>query len=109
MVGDAAGLVDLYRGVGMDTAALSGRIAIKSILKAEKTGKAPIDCYRQEMARIIRKLEINEKKQATRYASNQTLEQSLSSLNLLKGGVSMILANQVNKLLSAEKVILLPT
>jgi len=38
MVGDAAGLVDLYRGVGMDNAALSGRLAVKAITKAEEEG-----------------------------------------------------------------------
>ena len=31
MVGDAAGLIDLTRGVGMDAAALSGRLAAKAI------------------------------------------------------------------------------
>ncbi|MDI9619268.1 MAG: hypothetical protein QFX33_00380 [Candidatus Nezhaarchaeota archaeon] len=30
LVGDAAGLVDLYRGVGMDSAALGGGLAVKS-------------------------------------------------------------------------------
>ncbi|MFW9877956.1 MAG: NAD(P)/FAD-dependent oxidoreductase, partial [Candidatus Thorarchaeota archaeon] len=38
-VGDAAGLVDMYRGLGMDAAALSGRLAAKAILKVEKKGK----------------------------------------------------------------------
>ena len=33
MVGDAAGLIDLTRGVGMDAAALSGRLAAVSRLK----------------------------------------------------------------------------
>jgi len=37
LTGDAAGLIDLYRGVGMDLAALSGRFAVKAIEKAEKT------------------------------------------------------------------------
>jgi flavin-dependent dehydrogenase len=31
MIGDAAGLIDLTRGVGMDSAALSGRLAAKAI------------------------------------------------------------------------------
>ena len=31
MVGDAAGLIDLTRGVGMDSAALSGRLAAKAL------------------------------------------------------------------------------
>lgn len=39
MVGDAAGLIDLTRGVGMDSAALSGRLAAKAIGQAEKSGK----------------------------------------------------------------------
>jgi geranylgeranyl reductase family protein len=109
MVGDAAGLVDLYRGVGMDTAALSGRLAIKSILTAEKKGTLAIDAYQQRMAKVVRKLETNAEKQNARYASNETLEQSLSTLNLLRDGISMIVANQINKLLPTERVILLPT
>jgi geranylgeranyl reductase family protein len=109
LTGDAAGLIDLYRGVGMDLAALSARFAVKAIIKAEKTGKSPIYHYNRFMMGLIKKIKSNEKKQAKRYASNDTLEASLSSFNLLKDGVGMIVANQINKLLPAEKVILLPT
>ena len=61
------------------------------------------------MRKTIKKIKSNERKQAKRYASNESLEKSLTSLNLLKDGVGMIIANQINKFLPAEKVILLPT
>jgi flavin-dependent dehydrogenase len=108
LTGDATGLIDLYRGVGMDLAALSGRLAIKAIKKAEKTGKPAIQCYQKYMKKTVNKFESNEKKQAKRYASNISIEKSLSSPNLLKDGILMILANQINLILPAEKVILLP-
>jgi len=38
MVGDAAGLIDLTRGVGMDSAALSGRLAAKAIGYRKRAG-----------------------------------------------------------------------
>jgi flavin-dependent dehydrogenase len=109
LVGDAAGLIDLYRGVGMDLAALSGRLAIKSIIRSKENTTSPIVHYQKLMKKTIKKIESNEKKQAKRYASNESLEKSLSSFNLLKDGIGMILANQINKLLPPEKVILLPT
>jgi digeranylgeranylglycerophospholipid reductase len=108
MIGDAAGLIDLYRGVGMDTAALSGRLAVKAILKAEEADSSAIDPYQRLMKKAVNKLEANAKKQAERYASNEALEKSLSSLNLMKGGLLMIVANQINKILPAEKMIFLP-
>ena len=109
LAGDAAGLIDLYRGVGMDLAALSGRLAVKAIKKAEKTATSPIEHYQRLMEKTLKKLESNEQKQTKRYASNESLEKSLSSANLLKDGISMILSNQINRILPAEKIILLPT
>ena len=108
LTGDAAGLIDLYRGVGMDLAALSGRLAVKAIKKAKKTGKSPILYYQSFMKKTVNKLESNEKKQAKRYASNESLEKNLSSANLLKDGILMIVSNQINRILPAEKVIFLP-
>jgi flavin-dependent dehydrogenase len=109
LAGDAAGLIDLYRGVGMDLAALSGRLAVKAIEKAEKTSASPIIHYQKLMGKTVKKLESNEQKQTQRYASNESLEKSLSSTKLLKDGLSMVFSNQINKILPAEKVILLPT
>ena len=45
MVGDAAGLIDPARGVGMDSAAISGRLAAKAIIRAEKEGKNALTLY----------------------------------------------------------------
>ena len=108
LIGDAAGLIDLYRGVGMDLTALSGRFAVKAIIKAEKNGTYPIQNYQQFMKKIVKKIESNEKKQAKRYATNESLEKSLSSVNLLKDGLLMIVSNQINRILPTEKIILLP-
>ena len=109
MVGDAAGLVDLYRGVGMDTAALSGRLAAEAILKAEKTENSAIEHYQHSMRKTVDKLDSNARKQTARCDSNETLEESLSTINLIKSGLTMIGANQINKILPPEKLILLPT
>jgi len=109
LAGDAAGLIDLYRGVGMDLAALSARLAVKAIVKAEKTATLPIVHYQSLMKKTLKKLEANEQKQARRYASNESLEKSLSSASMLKDGISMIISNQINRILPAEKTILLPT
>jgi len=92
----------------MDLAALSGRLAVKAIKKAEKMGKSPIQYYQRFMKKTVNKLESNEKKQAKRYATNESLEKSLSSANLLKDGILMIVSNQINRILPAEKVIFLP-
>jgi len=108
MAGDAAGLVDLYRGLGMDNAALSGRLAVNAIIKSEQTNSFPIEHYQRLMAKTVSKLRENEKKQAARYATNETLEKSLSPLNLMKGGLFMLTAAQLNKILPPEKIILLP-
>ncbi|MBO3755226.1 MAG: NAD(P)/FAD-dependent oxidoreductase [Candidatus Brockarchaeota archaeon] len=108
LTGDAAGLVDLYRGVGMDNAALSGRLAVKAIAKSEETGLEPAKTYEGLMKKVVEKVEENVKKQARRLSSNSELEKSLSPLNLLKVGLHMLIANQINKVLPPEKLIFLP-
>jgi len=62
MVGDAAGLVDTYRGLGMDNAALSGRLAIKAITRAEETHSKVAEIYKHLTRGIIMKIERNRKK-----------------------------------------------
>jgi len=108
MVGDAAGLVDLYRGVGMDNAALSGRLAVKAITEAEEEGLEAAKTYENLMKKVIKKIEANAKKQMKRLSSNNELEKSLSPLNMLKGGLHMLIANEINKILPPEKLIFLP-
>jgi flavin-dependent dehydrogenase len=108
LVGDSAGLVDLYRGVGMDNAALSGRLAVKAITKAEEEGLEAAKVYENLMKKVIRKIEVNAKKQMKRLSSNDELEKSLSPINMLKGGLYMLIANEINKILPPEKLLFLP-
>ena len=110
MVGDAAGLVDLYRGVGMDNAALSGRLAVKAITKAEEEGleAEAAKAYENLMKKVVKKIEANAKRQMKRLSSNNELEKSLSPLSMLKGGLHMLIANEINKILPPEKLIFLP-
>lgn len=108
MAGDAAGLIDLYRGLGMDNAALSGRLAVKAIVQSEKTGCPPIEPYRRLMERVVRRTQVNEKRQAARYSTDETLEASLSTPNLIKDGLLMLAAAQVNKVLPWKRTIFLP-
>jgi flavin-dependent dehydrogenase len=108
MVGDAAGLVDLYRGLGMDNAALSGRLAVKAIVKSEQTNHPPIELYEQCMKGIVHKIDKNKSRQVTRYNTNDSLQKSLSPANLIKDGILMLTVAQIDKLLPAERVITLP-
>jgi geranylgeranyl reductase family protein len=108
MAGDAAGLVDLYRGLGMDNAALSGRLAVKAIVETERIGCMPIEVYQRLMSRVVRQIEKNGKRQAARYTSNEALEDSLSTFNLVKDGMLMLAVAQLNKVLPPENVIMLP-
>ncbi|MCJ7609403.1 NAD(P)/FAD-dependent oxidoreductase [Candidatus Bathyarchaeota archaeon] len=106
--GDSAGLIDEYRGMGMDNAALSGRLAVKAVVEAKSSQRSAIEIYQRLMKKSINRFKTNEKRQSSRYASNKTLEQSLSRINLLRGGLKMIVANQINRLLPSDKLIFLP-
>jgi flavin-dependent dehydrogenase len=108
MAGDAAGFIDLYRGLGMDNAALSGRLASMSIAKAEESGRPAIEPYQQVTKGIARRIEKNAKKQKRRFATNDALERSFSLPNLMKMGIPMLVFAQINKLLPPESMILLP-
>lgn len=108
LVGDAAGLIDLYRGVGMDNAALSGRLAVEAMIRAEEEGSAATTIYANLMKRTVGKIETNAKKQTQRLSSDDALRRSLSTLNMLKGGLYMMMANKLNRVLRPEKLIFLP-
>ncbi|MEM4164624.1 MAG: NAD(P)/FAD-dependent oxidoreductase [Nitrososphaerales archaeon] len=109
LAGDAASLIDFYRGVGMDNAALSGRLAVKALIRAEESGSKPSKIYEELMKKVVKKIRENSEKQAKRFSSNQELEKSLTPMNMLKDGLQMLIANQINKLLPPEKLIFLPT
>jgi flavin-dependent dehydrogenase len=108
VTGDAAGLVDLYRGLGMDNAALSGRMAAKAIARAEKTGKPAIHAYERRAKRLVHRLEDNARKRERRYASDETLSKSMSRSSIMRNGLAMLAAGKLNALLPTERMMLLP-
>jgi flavin-dependent dehydrogenase len=108
LVGDAAGLLDPYRVLGMDNAALSGRLAIKSILVGDKMNRAVLNCYQDEMQDILESLEEGAKKQDTRYTNNDTLEASMTSPEFLLSGMMTLLGDMINRHLPPENIITLP-
>jgi hypothetical protein len=61
------------------------------------------------MKKVVHRLHTNANKQAARYASNEALEKSLSPTNLIKGGIKMLLAQEINRLLPPEQLIFLPS
>jgi flavin-dependent dehydrogenase len=108
ITGDAAGLVDVYRGLGMDNAAISGRLAAKAILKSEVSGYPPCETYSRLLRGMIRKIKRNEAKQQAIFATNESLEKSLSPAKQLRSGILMLAATQLNRILPPEKVITMP-
>lgn len=108
MAGDAAGLVDVYRGVGMDNAAISARLAVKAVMRSEKTGASPSQIYHRLLTGMSHKIDRNEIKQRAIFATNESLENSLSPSRMAVSGLRMLAAAQLNRALPAEKVITLP-
>jgi len=108
MTGDAAGLMDLYRGMAMDNAAISARLAIRAIVESAKAGRSAMGAYQRLMKRIVKTVTRNEAKQAARYAADKALQKSLSPLSLMKGGILMLLATQVNRIRPPDRTITLP-
>ena len=108
LAGDAAGLLDLYRGVGMDIAAISGNLAGKSIVKAYEKDVSALRNYQIISRKLIHQIERNNQKQNKRYSSDQALEDSLSFKNILKGSITMGIAQIWNKFSSFEDFFLLP-
>ena len=107
LAGDAAGFLDLYRGAGLDTAALSGRLSAQAILKAGESGTA-LSHYRTLSRRLVSLVESNAERQRRRYESDDALERRLSWPNVLRGQIYMTYATFMNRLRAPERTILLP-
>jgi len=107
MVGDAAGLIDLTRGVGMDAAALSGRLAAKAIGKAIKTGKPVIEIYEHLMRRLVKQTSENQERGIMSFQNNEELQEYLDR-SVMKMGLNMLVQTRLNKLRSPEKQVMIP-
>ena len=107
MVGDAAGLIDLTRGVGMDSAALSGRLAAKAIGLAEKTGKPVDGIYAREMRKLVAQTHQNQSSGIISFQSNEELQDYLDN-GMLKMGFNLLIQRQLNRLRSPERQVMIP-
>lgn len=108
LVGDAAGFLDLYRGVGMDSAAISGRMASRAIIKADEKGTPVLQCYKELSQKLVNKVMENKVKRDERYRSDKTLIESFSFRNIVSTRLYMAYAQVLNPFLEPEKLILLP-
>jgi len=107
MVGDAAGLIDLTRGVGMDAAALSGRLAAKAVGVSQKSGKPVIEVYTRLMKNLAAQTRKNQESGILSFESNDDLQDYLDE-GMLKMGLNMIVQNFFNRIRSAERQVMLP-
>ena len=107
MVGDAAGLIDLTRGVGMDSAALSGRLAAKAIITAEKNNQPVIKIYTRLMKNLVKQTRQNQQSGITSFQTNDELQSYLDK-GMAKMGLNMLIQTQLNKIRSPEKQVMLP-
>nr|MDO8088811.1 NAD(P)/FAD-dependent oxidoreductase [Candidatus Sigynarchaeum springense] len=105
--GDAAGLIDTVRGVGMDAAALSGRLVAKAILKADKNGTNALDEYSALMKRVVKQTRDNQKREIGEYKTNDELQAHLNK-HMAKTGIGMFVQSFLNVFRSAEQQKLLP-
>ena len=108
LVGDAAGMLDLYRGVGMDSAALSGRICAQSLIEASQRGGDALSVYRSRSRRLVEMVERNIRRQEIRFASDEALEDSFSTGKVIWGTLTIALATLWNRFCKPEDVLLLP-
>lgn len=107
MVGDAAGLIDLTRGVGMDAAALSGRLAAKAIQRSLTSGKPVIAEYSRLMKNLVAQTSKNQQRGILAFATNAELQAHLDQ-NMIKMGVNMFVQSLWNRLRSGERQVMLP-
>ena len=107
MVGDAAGLVDLTRGVGMDAAALSGRLAAKAIGLSQRTGKPVGGVYSNLMKNLVAQTKKNQQGGVLSVKTNEELQAYLDR-GLLKMGWHMFFQNLCNRFRNGERQVMLP-
>jgi len=107
MVGDAAGLIDLSRGVGMDAAALSGRLAAKAIAQSRRTGRPVSTVYSRLMKKLVKQTRKNQERGIIGFENNEDLQAHLDR-SMLSMGFNMIVQNSLNRLRSGERQVMLP-
>lgn len=107
MAGDAAGLIDLTRGVGMDSAALSGRLAAKAIGRARRTGEPVADIYARLMRHLVAQTRRNQNKGILSFETNEELQDHMDR-SMLRMGLNLYAQRLLNRLRRAERQVMLP-
>jgi flavin-dependent dehydrogenase len=107
MVGDAAGLIDLTRGVGMDAAALSGRLAAKAIGLSKTTGKPVDGIYPSLMKNLVKQTKKNQQGGVLSVKTNEELQAYLDK-GMFKMGLNLFFQNLFNRFRSGEHQVMLP-
>ena len=108
MAGDSAGLIDITRGVGMDAAAISGRLIAEAIIKAEKKGKEALPIYTKLMKKIVSQTQDNQGKGINRFKNNEELQEHFNKGYIIKKGMSMLFQSFFNKFRRPQNQKLLP-
>jgi flavin-dependent dehydrogenase len=106
-VGDAAGLIDQTRGVGMDSAALSGRLAAQALVAECNAGVSVHEGYCRLMGSLVGQTRRNQGREITGFGSNEELQRHLES-SLVKAGVGMVFYSAANRLRPLSKIVMLP-
>jgi len=107
MVGDAAGLLDGVRGVGQDAAALSGRLAARAILEADRRGTAALEEYARLARTVTTQTRRNQAREMDRFESNEERTRYLKR-SLMSTGFKMIYQNAMNRFRPIQRLRLLP-
>ncbi|HPH98206.1 MAG TPA: NAD(P)/FAD-dependent oxidoreductase [Anaerolineaceae bacterium] len=107
MIGDAAGLIDMTRGVGMDAAALSGRLAAQAIAAALKQGKPALEEYVKVSRSLVAQTRKNQTQSINRFSSNEELLTHLRK-DMAAAGPGMAVQSVLNRFRQPEQLVLLP-
>lgn len=107
MVGDAAGLVDTARGVGMDAAALSGRLAAKAIVSARTGKRNAMDEYTRYARKMVDQTRRNQSGGIGTLGTNEALVDYLGT-RMWTAGIHTAFNLVLNCFRQPESVTLLP-
>ena len=106
-LGDAAGLVDTARGVGMDAAALSGRLAAKAIVSARTGKRNAMDEYTRYARKMVDQTRRNQSGGIGTLGTNEALVNYLGA-RMWTAGIHTAFNLVLNCFRQPESVTLLP-
>ncbi len=107
MIGDAAGFIDMTRGLGMDAAALSGRLAAESIVNAETGGGTALEHYSQIAKKMVNQTRHNQSRGITHFSSNEELLSHMIRTSA-RTGLGFLIQSFLNKFRKPQNLVFLP-